>query len=138
MARLFRPAPLQLPAMQPAKRVLLWIMAAFYILAGIMHFLRPDYYLPMMPTYLPWHLALVLLSGAAELGLGVAVLVPGLRPWAAWGIILLLIAVFPANLHIALHDVPVFGAAQGAGVWNWVRLPLQGVLILWAWWYTQD
>ena len=75
-------------------------------------------------------------SGVAELGLGLAVLSPGLRRFAAWGIILLLIAILPANIHIALHNVPVFGATQGAGVWNWVRLPLQGVLILWAWWYT--
>ncbi len=59
------------------------------------------------------------------------------RRLAAWGIVALLIAIFPANVHIALHDVPVFGAARGAGVWNWVRLPFQAVLIAWAWWYTR-
>lgn len=123
--------------MSMTKRILLWVMAAFYVFGGIMHFARPDYYMPMMPPYLPWHAALIFLSGVAELGLGIALLIPALRPAAAWGIILLLIAVFPANLHIALHNVPVFGAAQGAGIWNWVRLPLQGVLILWAWWYTR-
>lgn len=122
--------------MRTPKRVLLWIMAAFYVLGGVMHFARPDFYLPMMPPYLPWHAALIFLSGVAELGLGLAVLSPVLRRFAAWGIILLLIAIFPANIHIALHNVPVFGATQGAGVWNWVRLPLQGVLILWAWWYA--
>jgi len=115
---------------------MLWGMAAFYVVAGLMHLARPDYYLPMMPPYLPWHSELILLSGLAEAGLGIAVLIPALRARAAWGIILLLIAVFPANLHIAMHNVPVFGAAQGAGIWNWVRLPLQLVLILWAWWYT--
>jgi uncharacterized membrane protein len=124
--------------MSVIKRVLLWVMAAFYILAGLMHFIRPDYYMPMMPPYLPWHGPLIFLSGVAELGLGVAVLIPSLRPLAAWGIILLLIAIFPANIHIALHNVPVFGATEGAGIGNWVRLPLQGVLILWAWWYTHD
>ena len=122
--------------MSTPKRILLWIMAAFYSVAGVMHFAHPEYYLPMMPPYLPWHAALIFLSGVAELGLGIAVLVPWLRHWAAWGIILLLIAIFPANIHIALHNVPVFGAQEGAGIWNWVRLPLQGVLILWAWWYT--
>jgi uncharacterized membrane protein len=131
-------ASLQVAAMSVVKRVLLWIMAAFYILAGLMHFIRPDHYAPMMPPYLPWHGPLIFLSGVAELGLGVAVLIPSLRPLAAWGIILLLIAIFPANLHIALHNVPLFGATEGAGIWNWVRLPLQGVLILWAWWYTGD
>ena len=134
--RLSTATSLHLAAMSTPKRVLLWIMAAFYIVAGVMHFLHPDFYLPMMPHYLPWHGALIFLSGVAELGLGVAVLIPSLRPLAAWGIILLLIAIFPANLHIALHNVPVFGAAEGAGILNWVRLPLQGVLILWAWWYT--
>jgi uncharacterized membrane protein len=118
------------------KRALLYLMAAFYVVAGVMHFVRPDAYLPMMPPYLPWHAALVFWSGVAELGLGLAVLVPSLRPYAAWGIILLLIAIFPANIHIALNNVPLFGNPEGAGIWNWVRLPFQGVLALWAWWYT--
>jgi uncharacterized membrane protein len=111
-------------------------MGVFYVLAGLAHLVRPDYYLPMMPPWIPAHYELVLLSGVAEIVLGVAVLVPRLRRIAAWGIIALLIAIFPANVHIALHDVPVFGAPHGAGVWNWVRLPFQGVLIAWAWWYT--
>jgi uncharacterized membrane protein len=119
------------------KRILLWIMGVFYAVAGVNHFINAQHYLPMMPPYLPWHAGLVFLSGVAEVVLGVAVLVPSLRRPAAWGIILLLIAVFPANIHIALNNIPVFGAREGAGGWNWVRLPLQGVLILWAWWYTQ-
>lgn len=123
--------------MSTPKRTLLWIMGVFYIVAGLMHVARPDYYLPMMPPYLPWHAALVFLSGVAEIGLGIAVLLPAVRRLAAWGIILLLLAVFPANIHIALHNIPVFGATEGAGMWNWARLPLQGVLILWAWWYTR-
>ena len=57
---------------------------------------------------------------------------------AAWGIILLLIAVFPANIHIAMNNVPLFGAKEGAGVMNWVRLPLQGMLGWWAWRYTRE
>ncbi|MDX2170151.1 MAG: DoxX family protein [Deltaproteobacteria bacterium] len=120
------------------KRILLYVMAAFYIFAGVMHFVRPEFYRPMMPPYLPWHDFLIFLSGVAEVGLGAAVLVPAIRPLAAWGIILLLIAIFPANIHIALNNVPLFGNPEGAGILNWVRLPLQGVLILWAWWYTHD
>jgi uncharacterized membrane protein len=122
--------------MRPVKRVLLWLMGVFYVVAGGLHFLAPEAYLPMMPPYLPAHRALVVASGVAEVALGMAVLVPPLRRGAAWGIILLLLAVFPANVHIALHDVPLFGATEGAGALNWVRLPLQGVLIAWAWWYT--
>jgi uncharacterized membrane protein len=93
--------------------------------------------MPMMPPYLPWHRFLVYLSGLAEVVLGIGLLVPRWRSVSAWGIIALLIAIFPANLHIALHNVPVFGAEEGAGIFNWIRLPLQGVLILWAWWYTE-
>ena len=102
-----------------------------------MHFIRPDFYMPMMPPYLPWHAGLIFLSGVAELVLGIAILIPSLRPLAGWGIIALLIAIFPANLHIALYNVPVFGNPEGAGIWNWVRLPIQLLLIWWAWWYTQ-
>lgn len=122
--------------MSTPKKILLYVMAAFYVFAGVMHFIRPDVYLPMMPPYLPWHKALILISGAAEVALGLAILNARLRPYAAWGIILLLIAVFPANVHIALNNVPLFGNPEGAGILNWVRLPLQGVLALWAWWYA--
>jgi uncharacterized membrane protein len=123
--------------MSTTKRILLWVMAIFYVLAGVMHFVRPDYYRPMMPPYLPWHDFLIYLSGLAETGLGIAILIPSIRPLAAWGIVLLLIAIFPANLHIALHNVPVFGATEGAGIGNWIRLPFQAVLMAWAWWYTR-
>jgi uncharacterized membrane protein len=126
------------PPMSRGKRIALWAMAVFYMAGGVMHFVRPDAYLPMMPPYLPWHYELVLLSGAAELLLGALVLVPATRRLAAWGIILLLIAVFPANLHIAFHNVPLFGATEGAGAMNYVRLPFQLVLIWWAWLYTGE
>lgn len=123
--------------MSPTKRYLLYLMSGFYIVAGVMHFISPEFYLPMMPPYLPWHLPLVYLSGVAEFLLGACVLMPQTRRYAAWGLIALLIAVFPANIHIALFNVPLDGSAEGYGIWNWLRLPLQGVLILWAWWYTQ-
>jgi uncharacterized membrane protein len=112
--------------MTSARLLGLRVMAGFYVLAGAMHFLRPDVYRPMMPPWLPAHEALILLSGAAEISLGLLLLVPATRQMAAWGIILLLIAVCPANIHIAWNDVPLFGAKQGAGAINWVRLPLQG------------
>lgn len=122
--------------MSGARRALLWLMGGLYVVAGVLHFVATDAYLPLMPPWLPAHRGLILLSGAAEVALGVLVLLPATRRLAAWGIILLLIAVFPANLHVALHDVPIFGATEGLGVWNWARLPVQLVLILWAWWYT--
>ena len=62
--------------------MLQWVMGVFYIVAGINHFLAPHFYMPMMPPYLPWHAGLVFLSGVAELGLGIAVLIPPLRRMA--------------------------------------------------------
>ena len=116
--------------------LLLWVMGVFYIVAGLPHFVAPG-------RYLPDDAALAARASRAHPPVGRrgggarrAVLVPATRRLAAWGLILLLIAIFPANVHIALHDVPLFGATEGAGVWNWVRLPFQLVLILWAWWYT--
>ena len=78
-----------------------------------------------------------------ELALGMAALVlgtriPRLRRWIAWAVIALLVAIFPANLYIAFENVPLAGAAEGAAMWNWVRLPFQALFIAWAWLYTRD
>jgi uncharacterized membrane protein len=75
------------------KRALLWVMSAFYVSGGVYHLVNPGFYLPMLPPYLPWHRELVFVSGVAEIVLGIAVLVPGLRHLAALGINALLIAV---------------------------------------------
>ena len=127
-----------LARMKIVKRVLLFVMAAFYVVGGIQHFRVPDFYIPMMPPYLPWHAQLVFLSGVAEVLCGIGVLIPATRKYAAWATIALLIAVFPANIHVAVNNVPVFGATEGAGALGYLRLPFQLVLIAWAWWYTKD
>jgi len=119
-----------------AKKILLWVMVAFYVFAGVNHFLRPAFYVNIMPPYLPWHLELVYLSGIAEIVLGIGLAFPRTRSLAAWGVIALLIAVFPANLHQAINDVPMAGSTESIGVIRWIRLPFQVVFILWAWWYT--
>ena len=120
------------------KRILLYVQAAFYVWAGYAHFARPDFYLPMMPPYLPWHAELVFLSGVAEVMCGLGLLFPQTRKLAAWGTIALLIAVFPANIHVAVNNVAVFGATEGPGPIGYIRLPFQLVLMAWAWWYTRD
>ena len=91
-------APVRLPP--TLSRLALGLL---YIAAGANHFWHTAFYVSIMPPYLPWHLLLVLISGAAEIGLGALVLVPRWSRLAAWGLIALLIAVFPANLHMALH-----------------------------------
>lgn len=87
----------------------------------------------IMPPYLPEPKWLVALSGLIEIGLGIGLLFPQTRIWAAWGIIALLLAVFPANIYMATAD-----KFLGLSPWlRWGRLPLQGVLIWWAYQYTK-
>jgi uncharacterized membrane protein len=116
------------------RRGLLYLQAIFYVFAGVNHFRNPGFYLRMMPPYLPWPSALHLTAGAAEIGLGLALLLPQTRVWAAWGLMALLIAIFPANLHMALHP-ELFPAMPPAGLW--IRLPFQLVFLAWAYWYTR-
>jgi uncharacterized membrane protein len=113
-----------------ARRLSLGVIAAAFAAAGTLHFASPGFYLRIMPAYLPWHHALVLVSGAAEIAGGVGVLVPRLRRAAGIGLIALLVAVFPANLEMALHP----GRFGISPVLLWLRLPLQAVLIAWVWW----
>ena len=113
------------------KTILLYVMAALYVVAGINHFVRPRMYVKIIPPYLPAPEMLNYVAGAAEVMLGVGLLFSATRPWAAWGIVALLVAVFPANLYMYQHNT--------FGIPSWVllvRLPLQLVLIAWAWWYT--
>ncbi len=116
------------------KTILRCLLGGLFLFAGVAHFLVPDKFLRIMPPYVPWHEALVAASGAFEIVLGLLVLIPHTAPLAAWGLIALLVAVFPANIHMALHTdrYPEFEP-----VVLWVRLPLQGVLIVWAYWYTK-
>lgn len=116
------------------KTVSKYVMGLFYIFAGANHFLNSAFYLSIMPPYLPWHLFLVGLSGVFEIVLGALLLVPRYSQLAAWGLIALLIAVFPANVHMATHADLYPGISP---VLLWVRLPFQLVLIAWAYWYTR-
>jgi uncharacterized membrane protein len=105
-----------------------------FMLAGLNHFRVPGFYLRMMPPYLPWHAALVYASGVAEVMLGALLLVPKTSIVAAWGLVVLLIAVFPANVHMALYP-ELFSEFPPALLW--ARLPLQIFLIAWALRYTR-
>src|SRR4051812_44623944 len=80
------------------------LFAALFVAGGIGHFIATDFYMKMMPPYLPLHCPLVLLSGIAEIALGILLLIPQTSRFAAWGLIALLIAVFPANIHIYQHQ----------------------------------
>lgn len=117
------------------RRVLRWLFAALFVAAGVNHFVNPDFYVGIMPPYLPWHLALVYLSGVAEVALGFALLVPAVSRLAAWGLIALLVAVSPANLHMALNP----GDYPSIAPWVlYARLPVQALLVAWAYWLTRS
>lgn len=111
-----------------------YLIGVLFILAGSNHFLNPNVYLQIMPPYLPWHLSLVYLSGVFEILFGALVLISKWTKVAAWGLILLLITIFPANLHMALNTEDFSFAPS---ILLWLRLPLQIVLIGWAYWHTK-
>ncbi|HUM13907.1 MAG TPA: DoxX family protein [Myxococcaceae bacterium] len=116
---------------------LLVLLAGLMMFAGVMHFVTPAVFVRIVPRWLPAPAALVSISGACEILCGVGLLVPLTRRLAAWGLIALLIAVFPANVNMALNHLP-FGR-QPVPTWAlWARLPLQAVLIAWAWSFTRD
>lgn len=124
--------------MSRTKTILLWLMAIAYMFAGFNHLMNPAFYVAIMPPDLPNPEWLNVISGLAEIVLGVYLLEPRTRVLAAWGIIALLIAVFPANLYVALENVGATGPGTGAGGANYIRLPFQVLFLVWAWWYTTD
>lgn len=118
------------------KNFLRVLLAVFMIGAGALHFVKPAPYVAIMPAFLPYPLALVYISGVFEIIFGAGLLIPRLSRLAAWGLIALFIAIFPANINMAVNELPFMGEVHP--VFNWVRLPLQGVLIAWAYWYTKN
>ncbi len=109
-------------------------MGALYVVAGVGHFAMTRFYERIMPDYLPAHHTLVLVSGAAEIAGGLGVLFPRTRRAAAWGLVLMLICVMPANIWMVQHPERY----PGIPLWAmWLRLPLQLPLIVWAWRYTR-
>jgi uncharacterized membrane protein len=119
-----------------ARRVSLWLMALLLVSASATHFLRPGLFVPIVPPVVPWPLAAVHVSGAAECLLGIGLLIPRLSRLAALGVVLLLVAVFPANVYHWLGNVRVDGAVA-PGWYHAVRLPLQVLLIAWAFWLSR-
>ncbi len=112
----------------------LYIMGAIYIIAGLNHFRAPKFYLPMMPPYIPQHHLMIGLSGVAEILLGAILLWPVTQRLAAWGIILMLLVFFTVHIYMFQARDTVF-----ASIPNWMiiaRLPMQFILIAWAYIYT--
>jgi len=126
-----------LKGLSTAQTVGLAFAAALYVAAGTLHFLKPKPYLRIMPPYIPWHLPMVLIGGGFEILGGAGLLVSQTRRAAAWGLLALLVAVFPANIYMATNPAEA-GAVSIAPVVRWGRLPLQLLLIWWLLWCTRS
>ena len=111
-------------------------MSSAYIYVGIRHFIDPDFFIAIMPDYLPFHKEAVYVSGIFEILLGGMLLFPKSRKVAGWGLIFLLIAVFPANIYLAQNEAAqqAIDISQTAAI---VRLPFQALFIGLAFWHQR-
>ena len=113
--------------------MLRWLLTLFMVAAGVNHFVAPAAYVAMVPGVLPAPAILVEISGVAEILGGLGLIAPATRRLAGWGLIALFVAVFPANINMAVHHLPLGG--REIPTWAlWARLPLQAVLVAWAYW----
>jgi uncharacterized membrane protein len=118
------------------KQIFFYILILFYLVAGINHFRNPDSYIKIIPTYLPFPVFLNLSAGFFEILFAVLFVFTETRNIAAWGIILMLIAFLPVHIDMILHAPMMLGKFKVTPFIAWLRIPLQGLLILWAYWYT--
>lgn len=121
---------------QRRKEILRGVLAVCIIIVGITHFIRPEQYARIVPPPFP-PLASVYVSGFFEILGGIGLMIPLVSVAAAWGLISLFIAVFPANIYMTLHNIPVEGIPHSQALYI-ARLPFQAVLIAWAYWYTRN
>ena len=112
------------------------LMSIFYVRIGVHHFLDPEYFLNIMPPFLPYHLELVYISGFFEILLGLILIFPKYRFYTSWGLIILLIAVFPANIYLAQSEIAQQGLDVSKEVAIW-RLPFQALFIGLAYWHSK-
>lgn len=118
-----------------------YVAAALFTSAGVMHFAKPDFFEAIVPDWFPSAKLANQLSGAAELALGLGMLAPQTRRVSALGLLALTVAVFPANVDMAVNEVevkPVDGrmarsVGTATGPQNWIRLPMQLPLAWWLW-----
>jgi uncharacterized membrane protein len=117
------------PRRSSPRTILRWVLAAFMVFVGVLHFATPDFFVRIVPSALPAPLVLVWVSGFFEVAGGIGLLLARVRRAASLGLVLLYVAVFPANINMVVH--PELGGS--VPLWAlWLRLPLQAGLVLWA------
>ncbi len=128
---------MKLARLPPVKRLALWVLAVAMIAIGVAHFVDPEPFVRIVPGYLPYPLALVHVSGFFEVLGGLGLLVPKTRRAAAWGLVALYVAVFPANINMAIHEIQLDPADPIPAWAMWARLPFQLFFIGLAYWFTR-
>ena len=123
--------------MKYIKLLTIYFMSISYTYVGVSHFIDPDFFLAIMPNYLPYHLEFVYLSGIAEITFGILLFFKKTRTFAAYGLIILLVCVFPANIHLVESELSqsILGATKSQTI---IRLPFQALFILLAFWHSKN
>ena len=112
----------------------LGVVFLWFFVGGIAHFVTPDFFVRITPPWVPYPLEVVYVSGAIEITLALMILWPSIRPIAGWGIILLTLAVTPANIHMYMHPEQFPEASEAAYL---MRLVIQVLLLMLIWWSTR-
>ncbi len=120
------------------KTTLRVLIALVMVMIGLSHFFSPDPFVRIVPSFLPWPLALVYISGACEIAGGIGLLPRGTRKLASWGLIALYLAVFPANINMAIHNIQLSEGGQIPSWAMWARLPMQALFIALVWWLGRN
>jgi uncharacterized membrane protein len=125
--------------MYKLKNISLVCLIVFYLVAGVNHFRDPESYIKIIPPYLPSPNILNLLAGFCELGFAIMLISSKTRVFAAWGIVFMLIAFIPVHTKMIIDAPLLLGKLKVTLLIAWIRLViLQPLLILWAWWYTDE
>ena len=132
----FKPLEMEMRAHNESRKKVLmrWFLGLAFMWVGIQHFVDPGPFVGIVPPYLPWALELVYLSGVFEILGGLGLLIPTVRKRAAWGLVALLVAVYPANIHMLVNEV-YFGDMPHEPWLLWARMPFQflfGLGVVWT------
>ncbi len=119
------------------KNISLWVLIIGYTFAGINHFWHPSGYISIIPHYIPYPVLMNTLAGVFEVLFALMLIWQHTRPWAVYGIILMLTAFLPVHIDMALHAPLKLGNLNVTPLGAWLRIALQPILMLWAWWHTK-